>query len=70
MYVAADTWSAVGALVAGAVAAIGWWIRKTQGANAEKEFNRIVKRAFLAWLALFAVVVGVGLIYWGLASAG
>jgi hypothetical protein len=65
MYVAADTWSAIGALIAGAVTAIGWWIRKTHGANAEKEFNRILKRAFLTWLALIAVVVAVALIYWG-----
>jgi hypothetical protein len=60
----------VGALAAGAVTAIGWWIRKTHGANAEKEFIRIFRRAFLAWLALIAVVVAVALMYWGLASGG
>jgi hypothetical protein len=64
MYVVADTWSAVGALIAGGVMAIGWWIRKTHGADAEKEFNRILKRAFLTCLALTGVVVVVALIYY------
>jgi hypothetical protein len=68
MYVG-DTWSGVGALMAGAVMAVGWLIRKTYGANAEQKFNRVVKQVSVASFTAFAVVVAFLLIYyWAIAG--
>jgi hypothetical protein len=66
-----DTWSGVGALLAGAVMAVSWLVRKTYGATAEEKFNRVVKRVSVASFTAFAVVVVFLLIYyWAIAGVG
>lgn len=70
MYVG-DTWGGVGALIGGAVLAVGWLVRKTYGTDAEEKFNRVVKRVSVASLTAFAAVVVFLLIcYWAIAGVG
>ncbi len=67
----ADTASGVGALLLGAVMAVGWVVRKTYGTDAEQTFNRVVKRVSVASLTAFVVVVVFLVIYyWAIAGAG